>query len=643
MTVTSGKAEERTGRRIIDRALSSEAEPFAIVARCLRGGRRVEAFDGELRELRTIDEIPLPAAAQRGHRYDSLVLLPFRQLRERGFTCTDDGEPILLLQVARHGELGAEDLERLAELPVSFDGEGAFDTSDEEYERLVGRVLADEIGAGSGSNFVIRRTFSVQVEGDRLRFALGLFHRLLKEESGAYWTFVVHTGERIFVGATPERHVSLDGGVASMTPISGTYHYPEQGPDLEGVVEFLADRKETDELYMVVDEELKMMAGVCEDGGRVHGPWLRPMARLAHTEYEIRGTTALNPRQVLRRTMFAPTVVGSPLENACRVITRYEPAGRGYYSGAIALLGADDAGYTLDSAIMIRTGRIDPDGRMSLGVGATLVRHSAPARETAETWAKAAGLLGAAGPRRRKAVDTRGVFDHPRTRAALEARNRDLSGFWLADRQAPASEAPPPLLDRSVLVVDAEDSFTGMLAHQFRSLGARVQVVRHDLVDREAPADHGLVVVGPGPGDPCDASDSRIAGLRRLTGDLLADGRPFLSVCLGHQVLASVLGLDVCRRAVPDQGKQRRIDLFGRSATVAFYSTYVAVCPADEVAGPTGPVHVSREPTGEVHALRGPHFASMQFHPESLLTPEGPELIAESVRHLLDPVGGTRA
>ncbi|VFT54371.1 phenazine biosynthesis protein PhzE [Pseudomonas aeruginosa] len=54
-------------------------------------------------------------------------------------------------------------------------------------------------------------------------------------------------------------------------------------------MEFLDNRKEADELYMVVDEELKMMARICEDGGRVLGPYLKEMAHLAHTEYFIEG------------------------------------------------------------------------------------------------------------------------------------------------------------------------------------------------------------------------------------------------------------------------------------------------------------------------------------------------------------------
>ena len=105
------------------------------------------------------------------------------------------------------------------------------------------------------------------------------------------------------------------------------------------------------------------MARICDAGVRVVGPSLKEMARLAHTEYFIEGAHPRDPREILRETLFAPTVTGSPLENACRVIARYEPEGRGYYSGVVALIGRDARGArTLDSAILIRTADIDRGG-----------------------------------------------------------------------------------------------------------------------------------------------------------------------------------------------------------------------------------------------------------------------------------------
>jgi hypothetical protein len=93
------------------------------------------------------------------------------------------------------------------------------------------------------------------------------------------------------------------------------YRYPTTGPSLGELIDFLSDPKETDELFMVVDEELKMMSRVCEDA-RVVGPYLKEMSRLAHTEYFIEGRTKSDVREILKETLFAPTVTGSPLESA---------------------------------------------------------------------------------------------------------------------------------------------------------------------------------------------------------------------------------------------------------------------------------------------------------------------------------------
>ena len=222
--------------------------------------------------------------------------------------------------------------------------DGAFDVTDEAYADIVRRVVEDEIGQGEGANFVIRRTFGGEIPGFGRADALALFRRLLAGERGAYWTFVVHTGGsgpgglstsgrrratggRTLVGASPEVHVRMSGGTVVMNPISGTYRYPAEGPTAEGLLAFLGDRKEIEELSMVVDEELKMMCTVGDMGGVVVGPRLKEMAHLAHTEYELRGRSSLDVREVLKETMFAATVTGSPVQNACRVIERYEPGG----------------------------------------------------------------------------------------------------------------------------------------------------------------------------------------------------------------------------------------------------------------------------------------------------------------------------
>ncbi|MFE0734379.1 anthranilate synthase family protein [Streptomyces sp. NPDC058855] len=625
----------------LSRLLDDSCPPFALLRRRSPGRDHdtVEVLIGPVHEAGRLAELPV------GPR-PALALVPFRQIRERGFDVRDDGTPLSVLVADEVYELPlAEVLDRLPAHAVDV-VDGGFDVSDEEYARTVRRVIDEEIGGGEGANFVIRRTFTGEIPGFGRADALALFRRLLVGERGAYWTFVVHTGERTLVGASPEVHVRMRGGTVVMNPISGTYRYPAgAAPTAEDLLAFLADRKETEELSMVVDEELKMMCTVGDRGGVVIGPRLKEMAHLAHTEYELRGRSSLDVREVLRETMFAATVTGSPVQNACRVIERHEPVGadgvaRGYYAGALALLGTDASGaQTLDSPILIRTADIAADGRLRVPVGATLVRNSDPAGEVAETHAKAAGVLTALGvragrPRDEAPLTAPRLADDPRVRAALDARRADLAPFWLTMQTRSAE------LSGHALVIDAEDTFTAMLAHVLRSSGLRVSVRRYDEPGlRERALGHeGPVVLGPGPGNPSDAADPKMRFLRGLTAELLRGHRHgLLGVCLGHELIAAELGLEIVRKRVPFQGAQLRIDLFGQERTVGFYNSFTARC--DDRAATELALHrieVSRDAaTGEVHALRGPGFAGVQFHPESVLTTEGAALTASLLAGVL--------
>ncbi|MBK3575184.1 chorismate-binding protein [Streptomyces sp. MBT65] len=608
--------------------LLRDPRPFALLR------RRTPGHDHEVIEVMIGPVVSYDRLADLPD--EGLALIPFRQIRERGFDVRDDGTPLSFLTPEEsYGIPLADALEQLPAHDVRVEG-GGFDVDDEAYGEIVGRVLREEIGRGEGANFVIRRTYEGEIPGYGRAEALALFRRLLVGERGAYWTFVVHTGERTLVGASPEVHVRMSGGTVVMNPISGTYRYPAEGPTPEHLLDFLADGKEIEELSMVVDEELKMMCTVGDMGGVVVGPRLKEMAHLAHTEYELRGRSSLDVREVLKETMFAATVTGSPVQNACRVIERHEVGGRGYYAGALALLGRDSGGaQTLDSPILIRTADIDPAGRLRVPVGATLVRGSDPAGEVAETHAKAAGVLAALGvrPSRPREESTRPrLADDPRVRAALDGRRTSLAPFWL--RMQERSEE----LGGHALVVDGEDTFTAMLAHVLRSSGLEVTVRRYDEEGlREAVLAHeGPVVLGPGPGDPSDTADPKMRFLRALTAEVLrANRHGVLGVCLGHELIAAELGLDIVRKEVPYQGAQTVIELFGREETVGFYNSFVARCD-DEAAAEllAHGVELSRSGSDEVHALRGPGFAGVQFHPESVLTLNGAAVVRELVGQL---------
>ena len=373
------------------------------------------------------------------------------------------------------------------------------------------RIIDVEIGNGEGANLVVGRHYRAQLADWGPEPAMAVLRHLLEHERGAYWTYLFFTGERYLVGASPERHVSVHGGDVRMNPISGTFRLAGLAEEERKarLLEFLADEKEIYELFMVVDEELKMMCDLCTEGGQVLGPFLKPMTHLVHTEYLLAGRTTRDVREVLRDTMYAATVTGAPVENACRLIKTYETEGRGYYGAALALLGRDGEGApTADSPIVIRTADVSPDGALKVTAGATLVRDSDPASEVAETWAKAGGILTAFGLREAPPAPTTGIATLAADEdvlIALASRNQRLSTFWLTDQ---GDAVPSPALKgRTAVILEGEDDFVNMLRHVLTVLGMSSRVVSHrDYVPgalrRRRPGHRGSRPGRPAPGRP---------------------------------------------------------------------------------------------------------------------------------------------
>ena len=632
-------------QRLLDQILADPAgASWAILRR--EGQDEVEVLLGEVTDLQRLADLPRP-----GPGLPVLALVPYRQVTERGFQAHDDGAPLRVLRPS--GESGyqripvADLLTALPTGPVEVTDE-RFSVSDDDYAATVRRVIEEEIGEGEGANFVLRRDVVARTTTDPALAALTWLGRLLTDERGAYWTFAVHTPGHTLVGATPERHVSVRDGRVWMNPISGTFRHPVQddpGGSLlrESFSAFVKDTKETEELFMVVDEEMKMMAQICSDGGRITGPLLKQMAHLTHTEYLLDGASEADVRDVLRHTMFAPTVTGSPMENACSVIRRYEPAGRSYYSGVLALVDLDEeGGERLDAPILIRTAHVDGEGTVTVSAGATLVRHSDPVSECAETSAKARGMLAALGLRpRRELTSAVDLASLPGVTEDLEARNETLSPFWLSPQEA---RPDPEIMGRRVLVVDAEDTWTQMLAHMVRHMGMGPEVRRWESVTAAdvAAQEWDLVLFGPGPGDPVEEGDLRMARLRELIQARLDADLPLLAVCLSHQVLAAMAGLPIVKLPRPNQGVQIPVDLWGEVRRIGFYNTFVARAPA---AGSPAPVLAGRdlevavhEPDDAVVALRGRGVATIQGHAESVLSRDGLLTLHGLIRHAL--VGG---
>jgi phenazine biosynthesis protein phzE len=609
------------------------SKPFVLVARSGHPG--LLHLEGEVQRLSTLSELAARwqpvASAETGEVFGGFFLIPYRQIAERGYAAHDGGEPLLLLKPSRARVLSVSEF--LAAGPagsVALEDQ-RFDVGDDDYVATVRRVIEDEIAQGEGANFVIARSLEGRIRDFDADKAMRVFRNLLAGEYGAYWVYLFYSGDTWFVGATPERHLAVHGTAVRMNPISGTFRKTDHADSAVArapLMDFLRNRKEIFELFMVVDEELKMMSRICGEGGQILGPYLKEMGRLIHTEYVLAGRSSKSLEEILRLSMFAPTVTGSPLENACRIIRKYETGSRGYYSGIVGLRGlASDGKPFLDSSIVIRTAEISADGFVRLASGATLVRDSDPVSEMKETVAKAGGTRAALSGLSRPPYVMGDLHVDEEIQIALNERNTDLSRFWFEDQNLHLGSLILPELDgRRVAIMDNEDAFTQMQAHMMRRLGVLVEVVRWEKFDLDAlPADT-LVLIGPGPGNPMKLEDPKIAKIHQTVRTLLDRRRPFLAVCLGHQVTSLELGLPVIRKEVPAQGVQALIDYFGKPEQVGFYNTFAAIAPAAPVNGLS---IACDHRTREIHAIRSAGFWSVQFHPESILSQNGCDLLRE--------------
>jgi anthranilate synthase component 2 len=186
----------------------------------------------------------------------------------------------------------------------------------------------------------------------------------------------------------------------------------------------------------------------------------------------------------------------------------------------------------------------------------------------------------------------------------------------------------------SLLLIDNYDSFTFNLAQELGELGADVRVVRNDAITvGEVLADlpDGLVI-SPGPGDPTAAG---------VSSDLiaaLAGVRPVLGVCLGHQCLGALYGGEVVRAPELVHGKTSPIHHDGQGVFAGLPQPFVATryhsLVVDRASVPDVLEVTAWTADGLVMGLRHRTLdvEGVQFHPESILTTDGMDLLANFLR-----------
>lgn len=460
------------------------------------------------------------------------------------------------------------------------------DITDTDYMAMV-EVARRHMARGDIFEVVLSRRFTAPYHG-----APSALFRALRGMNPSPYEAFIQFGDEQLLGTSPEMFVRVQGDRVETCPISGTIaRTGDVMEDADRLKQLLNSEKDEVELTMCTDVDRNDKARICTAGTvKLLGRRLiERYAGLYHTVDHVEGRLRqpFDGLDAFIGHMWAVTLTGAPKKRATEIIEANEASARGWYGGALGLLGFDGS---VNTGITIRTVHLR-DQSAAWRVGATLVWDSDPAAEELET--------------RTKATAFRRLLD--------------------AGRNAPsvvAADPAPVAIGRRVVLVDNEDSFVHTLADYLRREGAAVTTLRHGVDPARLLAlAPDLVVHSPGPGYPEEF------GVPALVRALAGAGLPQFGVCLGLQGMVQAFGGQLRQLDTPRHGKDWGIvhdgkELFAGLPNPCRFGAYHSLV-ADDSTFPEGELAVTaRNGDGLVMAVRHrrhPAWA-VQFHPESILS-----------------------
>ncbi len=264
-----------------------------------------------------------------------------------------------------------------ADFPFGTVGKEEPNMPDEDFLDLVEKAKA-HCRRGDVFQLVLSRRFRQKFRGDEFSV-----YRKLRSVNPSPYLFFFDFGDYRLFGSSPEAQLVLRDGVAQIHPIAGTYHRSgNDAADALAARQLAEDPKENAEHVMLVDLARNDLS---RHGHSVRVVAYRELQYFSHvihlvSRVEGRLDEGVNPLQVFGDTFPAGTLSGAPKFRALELIDRYEPHSRGFYGGAIGILGLDGS---LNHAIAIRT-FLAKDGYLHYQAGAGIVVSSDPATELLE-------------------------------------------------------------------------------------------------------------------------------------------------------------------------------------------------------------------------------------------------------------------
>ena len=477
--------------------------------------------------------------------------------------------------------------------------------SDKEYADMVLRA-GEHIRKGDVFEVVLSRKFKAPFTGSPAQ----LFRNIRRINPSPY-EFLVQMGDEQLVGASPEMFVRVEGKRVESCPISGTARRsrtPGQAAVIEDakiLQDLLNSKKDEAELTMCTDVDRNDKARICEPGSvkLLARRQIEAYVGLFHTVDHVEGTLreGFDGVDAFLSHMWAVTLTGAPKTEAAKIIENFEPAAREFYGAAVGALHFNG---DVNTGITIRTLHLK-DGTATYQAGASIVYDSVPEEEAAETHTKATSF------KRILAGDIRA----PEDRAVVRSGE-----------------------NKTVILIDNEDSFVHTLADYIRQTGAKAVTYRHG-TSMETLLAHKphLIVHSPGPGMP---EQFDVPGMVKRCAEAKI---PQFGVCLGLQGTFEAFGGTLGYLQNPHHGKTWTIKhtehaLFEGVPNPCVVGAYHSIHGLAKTL-PKDLEVIATNDNGVIMALchKTLPIWAVQFHPESVLSMQGyvgHRMIENVMKHL---------
>jgi len=271
------------------------------------------------------------------------------------------------------------------DFPFATTSDESSNMTDEDYISMVKKGI-ESCYRGDVFQIVLSRRFQQLFRGDEFNV-----YRALRSINPSPYLFYFDYGEYKLMGSSPESQLIVQNGTAVIHPIAGTYRRSgDDETDIKLAEQLMNDKKENAEHVMLVDLARNDLSRHCDQVQVSQYKKINYYSHVIHMVSEVKGRVfeGTNPFELLATSFPAGTLSGAPKFRAMEIIDKLEPTSRGYYGGAIGIMGFDG---NCNHAIMIRT-FLSRNNTLYYQAGAGIVAASSPESELQEVNNKLSAL-----------------------------------------------------------------------------------------------------------------------------------------------------------------------------------------------------------------------------------------------------------